>query len=110
MYSDVWGFMSCSFTNNLCAVCAGGKFDVPDRAFHSIALSWRLSSEVCYQLILKLVIVLVSILSCYRIVSPIIAVVKVSTSDVKELIPEFFYLPDFLLNKNKCVINESDHV
>ncbi|EGC29360.1 hypothetical protein DICPUDRAFT_159064 [Dictyostelium purpureum] len=48
----------------------GGRFDVPDRAFHSIAQSWNLSSSI-------------------------------SSSDVKELIPEFFYLPDFLVNSNK---------
>eukprot|EP01133_Synstelium_polycarpum_P015258 gene15258-18064_t len=47
----------------------GGRFDVPDRAFHSIVQSWRLSSSI-------------------------------SSSDVKELIPEFFYLPDFLVNDN----------
>ncbi|KYR01680.1 BEACH domain-containing protein [Tieghemostelium lacteum] len=47
----------------------GGRFDVPDRAFHSIAQTWNLSSSI-------------------------------SSSDVKELIPEFFYLPDFLVNNN----------
>lgn len=26
---------------------------------------------------------------------------KLNTTDVRELIPEFFYLPDFLVNKNK---------
>lgn len=48
----------------------GGRFDVPDRAFHSIGQTWRLSSSL-------------------------------SSSDVKELIPEFFYLPEFLLNSEK---------
>jgi len=48
----------------------GGRFDVPDRAFHSISQTWKLSSSI-------------------------------SSSDVKELIPEFFYLPDFLINSNK---------
>ncbi|EGG15238.1 BEACH domain-containing protein [Cavenderia fasciculata] len=47
----------------------GGRFDVPDRAFHSITQTWKLSSSI-------------------------------SSSDVKELIPEFFYLPDFLANNN----------
>eukprot|EP01132_Coremiostelium_polycephalum_P000959 gene959-1221_t len=47
----------------------GGRFDVPDRAFHSIAQTWRLSSSI-------------------------------SSSDVKELIPEFFFIPDFLVNSN----------
>ncbi|KAL5007985.1 hypothetical protein ScPMuIL_013566 [Solemya velum] len=42
-------------------------FDLPNRSFHSIATSWKLSS---YQ----------------------------STSDVKELLPEFFFFPEFLRN------------
>jgi hypothetical protein len=48
----------------------GGRFDVPDRAFHSLKQTWLLSSQI-------------------------------STSDVKELIPEFFYLPEFLDNRNR---------
>ncbi|XP_022110934.1 lysosomal-trafficking regulator-like [Acanthaster planci] len=42
-------------------------FDLPDRTFHCVDTSWRLSS---YQ----------------------------SSTDVKELIPEFFFLPEFLVN------------
>ncbi|KAJ1569840.1 Neurobeachin-like protein 1 [Nowakowskiella sp. JEL0078] len=45
-----------------------GKFDHPDRQFHSIAGCWK---------------------SCLT-----------SSGDVKELIPEFFYLPEFLRNEN----------
>ncbi|PAA57784.1 hypothetical protein BOX15_Mlig029130g3 [Macrostomum lignano] len=45
-------------------------FDLPDRTFHSIRTSWRLSS-------------------------------KLSDSDVKELIPEFFCLPEFLINSEE---------
>lgn len=48
----------------------GGRFDVPDRSFHSIHQTWLLSSSL-------------------------------SSSDVKELIPEFFYLPEFLVNTNR---------
>lgn len=48
----------------------GGRFDVPDRAFHSIQQTWLLSSSL-------------------------------SSSDVKEIIPEFFYLPEFLMNLNR---------
>ncbi|KAM3931239.1 lysosomal-trafficking regulator [Leptodactylus fuscus] len=44
------------------------SFDIPDRTFHSMNTTWRLSS---YE----------------------------SMTDVKELIPEFFYLPDFLVNR-----------
>ena len=44
------------------------NFDVPDRSFHSIGVSWRLASSD-------------------------------STTDVKELIPEFFFLPEFLINQ-----------
>ncbi|XKL66859.1 hypothetical protein PGB90_010279 [Kerria lacca] len=43
------------------------NFDLPDRTFHSLDTTWRLTSSE-------------------------------STTDVKELIPEFFYLPEFLLN------------
>ena len=45
----------------------GQNFDIPDRTFHSLSTSWRLSSSA-------------------------------SLSDVKELIPEFFDFPDFLVN------------
>ncbi|KAE8601969.1 hypothetical protein XENTR_v10013848 [Xenopus tropicalis] len=44
------------------------SFDIPDRTFHSMKTTWRLSS---YE----------------------------SMTDVKELIPEFFYLPEFLVNR-----------
>lgn len=43
------------------------NFDIPDRTFHSMAVSWNLASGM-------------------------------STTDFKELIPEFFYLPEFLTN------------
>ncbi|KAG8236415.1 hypothetical protein J437_LFUL012836, partial [Ladona fulva] len=43
------------------------NFDIPDRTFHSLQTTWRLTSTD-------------------------------STTDVKELIPEFFFLPEFLLN------------
>jgi len=43
------------------------SFDIPDRTFHSMATTWRLSSFE-------------------------------SATDVKELIPEFFFLPEFLEN------------
>lgn len=48
----------------------GGRFDVPDRTFYSMAQTWDLSSSL-------------------------------SQSDVKELIPEFFFLPEFLKNSNR---------
>lgn len=43
------------------------NFDLPDRTFHSIHTTWRLTSSD-------------------------------STTDVKEMIPEFFFLPEFLIN------------
>ena len=50
----------------------GQNFDIPDRTFHSLSTSWRLSSSA-------------------------------SLSDVKELIPEFFDFPDFLVNaQSEC--------
>ena len=45
-----------------------GRFDVPDRMFCSVNMTWR---------------------NCLA-----------STGDIKELIPEFFYFPDFLRNAN----------
>ncbi|KAI9331227.1 BEACH domain-containing protein [Zopfochytrium polystomum] len=47
----------------------GGKFDHPDRQFHSVESCWN------------------SVLS--------------GNGDLKELIPEFFYMPEFLANENK---------
>lgn len=47
----------------------GGKFDHPDRIFHSIPKLWNSAS-------------------------------KDNTTDVRELIPEFYYLPQFLTNSN----------
>ncbi|XP_064816491.1 lysosomal-trafficking regulator-like, partial [Oncorhynchus masou masou] len=44
------------------------SFDIPDRTFHSMNTTWRLSSFE-------------------------------SMTDAKELIPEFFYLPEFLVNR-----------
>lgn len=49
------------------------NFDIPDRTFHALATTWRLTS-------------------CD------------STTDVKELIPEFFYLPEFLLNSEGNIL------
>lgn len=43
------------------------NFDVPDRSFHSMEITWRLSSDE-------------------------------STTDLKELIPEFYYLPEMFMN------------
>jgi hypothetical protein len=50
----------------------GEKLDYPDRTFHNIAKLWQISSGETH-----------------------------STSDVKELIPEFYYLPEFLQNRNR---------
>ncbi|KAL9647552.1 hypothetical protein ABK040_006908 [Willaertia magna] len=47
----------------------GGAFDLPDRLFHSLPVTW----ENC----------------------------MTSNSDVKELIPEFFYQPEFIRNNNE---------
>lgn len=55
-----------SFTNYI-FFYSDNNFDLPDRTFHSMHTTWRLTSAD-------------------------------STTDVKELVPEFFYLPEFLLN------------
>ena len=50
---------------------AGGKFDHGDRLFHDVAHTWRSASA------------------------------EGGLSDVKELIPEFYYNEAFLVNANK---------
>jgi hypothetical protein len=54
-----------------------GKFDHADRLFSSVARSWNLSSSAG------------------------------GMSDVKELIPEFYCLPDFLVNSNHWDLGET---
>ncbi len=49
-----------------CGGLPGGRFDVPDRLFHSVAEAWH---------------------GCMK-----------AMGDVKELIPEFYHMPMFLLN------------
>ncbi|PRP84623.1 BEACH domain-containing protein [Planoprotostelium fungivorum] len=56
------------FTTQFLENIQGGKFDIPDRMFFSIATAWQN--------------------------------VLASPSDVKELVPEFFYMPEFLKNSN----------
>eukprot|EP01113_Clastostelium_recurvatum_P033194 TRINITY_DN4361_c0_g1_i1.p1 TRINITY_DN4361_c0_g1~~TRINITY_DN4361_c0_g1_i1.p1 ORF type:complete len:3468 (+),score=1121.67 TRINITY_DN4361_c0_g1_i1:47-10450(+) len=53
----------------------GGRWDQPDRLFHSLAETWYACSEG-------------------------------STGSVMELVPEFYYLPDFLENRNKFNLGE----
>jgi len=55
--------------SRLAITLQGGKFDLADRVFKSIAGSWSSASKEHIQ-------------------------------DVRELIPEFFYLPEFLVNSN----------
>lgn len=51
------------------------NFDLPDRTFHSLHTTWKLTSSE-------------------------------STTDVKELIPEFFYLPEFLINFEGVILDD----
>ena len=53
-----------------CVELQGGKFDIADRMFHSVKDTWESASS------------------------------DFSLSDVKELIPEFYCFPEFLINKN----------
>lgn len=55
------------------------SFDIPDRTFHSMATTWRLSSFE-------------------------------SATDVKELIPEFFFLPEFLENSEGNIMQKKSFV
>lgn len=89
----------------------GGKFDVPDRSFHDIDQTWRLSS--CVSFFFFFIFILYIYFYIFYIYFFIINyfcdyfylfcfdVGKQSSSDVKELIPEFFVLPEFLVNKNR---------
>ncbi|XP_065681704.1 lysosomal-trafficking regulator isoform X1 [Hydra vulgaris] len=52
---------------NMFLIYQDNQFDIPDRTFHSISTTWKLSSFI-------------------------------SSTDVKELIPEFFFLQEFLVN------------
>lgn len=62
------------FTSNFLTL-QGGKFDKPDRLFHSVHDSYISASQE-------------------------------NMMDVKELIPEFFYLPELFLNSNKFVFGK----
>ena len=55
----------------------GGKFDLPDRLFHSLESAWKGITS--------------------------------NTSDVKELIPEMFCLPDILENRNNLNLGQSEN-
>ncbi|ETK79863.1 hypothetical protein F441_14544 [Phytophthora nicotianae CJ01A1] len=59
----------------------GGKFDHADRLFTSVVGAWKSAAGF--------------------------EGAQNGTQDVKELIPEFFYLPEFLENVNKCVFGTS---
>ena len=56
----------------------GGKFDIPDRQFHSISQAWD-------------------------------SLWKTPENGVKELIPEFFYMPEFLENANGFDLGQMTH-
>jgi len=66
----------------------GGNFDVADRLFQSVKESWEAASGTCSPPALKLSAEYTGMNDAANL------------SDVKELIPEFFYLPDFLSNSN----------
>lgn len=65
----------------------GGRFDRPDRLFHSVQQSWMSASGGVTR-------------------NPFSA--TATLQDVKELIPEFFYLPDFLVNMNGYDFGRTD--
>ena len=68
----------CEPFTSLAISLQGGRFDLPDRLFDSIAGSWELSFA--------------------------------NMADVKELIPEFFFQPDFLRNVNHLDLGtKQDH-
>ena len=60
----------------MAAKLQGGKFDHPSRLFFSIRHSWRSAAGI-----------------------------GTSTQDVRELIPEFFYLPEMFINKNDMILD-----
>ncbi|DAZ98199.1 TPA: hypothetical protein N0F65_005331 [Lagenidium giganteum] len=63
------------FTSH-CLQLQGGKFDHADRLFQSVGGAWKSAAGI--------------------------ESAQNGTQDVKELIPEFFYLPTFLKNVNQC--------
>jgi len=67
------------FTNSKKLSQQSGKFDIPDRLFHSIEEAWRSASGQGD---------------------------NYSLTDVRELTPEFYYLPEFLENKNRFVFGK----
>lgn len=72
----------------------GGSYDHADRMFWSIPKAWESSSKyVLFSAALSLTLT--------RRESH-----RDSRSDVRELIPEFFYLPDFLRNANGLALGE----
>jgi len=60
------------FTQQFIRHLQSGRFDVADRLFHSVRETWMSASGA-----------------------------TLNMSDVKELIPEFYYFPEFLMNKNQ---------
>lgn len=65
----------------------GGSFDHADRLFWSVKRAWE-SASACVALLLR---------ACSHSDR---SLYSQNRSDVRELIPEFFYLPDFLTNAN----------
>lgn len=69
-----------------------GHFDHADRMFHSIEAAWRYKTTIDYNWFFHVNDSIVCFFACSSVTT--------STSDVKELTPEFFYLPEFLRNEN----------
>ena len=72
----LWSLLRLEPFASLHVVLQDGKFDRPDRQFRSVGGAWRAMQG------------------------------GTSVADVKELIPEFFYLPDFLRNANGFDLGE----
>lgn len=82
----------------------GGRFDVADRLFHTMAATWDNVLEVCHCLYSRIAGSAGAYGGCHVETvygHPLPTSSPQNTSDVKELIPEFYYQPEFLLNSNR---------
>ena len=85
-----------------CDGCFRGKFDHPDRLFQSVSASWESASGGLGYIDKNLPF------------ADQQAILRKKTQhtnmqDVKELIPEFYYLPQFLENMNHFDLGKSAH-
>lgn len=97
LFSDLPLFFQAGFFCDLAGMALqGGRIDLPDRLFHSLHNSYQVEHA------LALIIVVSSGDDPFvYLVATQHAATSPSLSDVRELIPEFYYLPECLTNVNR---------